>query len=112
MAPPQGIEPCSPVLETGTSPLNASGMDWAAGVEPTFWRPKRHVLPLDDAQAICLVWVAGFEPAAFRFQGGHSTGLSYTQITGIAQPASPLSDAGARSRNAAKHERLIQCATP
>ncbi len=31
-----------------------------------------------------MVWVRGFEPLASRFQGGHSTELSYTQTQGAA----------------------------
>lgn len=46
-----------------------------------------------------LVWVAGFEPAASRFQAGISTRLSYTQtesvrvagvaVEGVELPSSP-----------------------
>ena len=37
--------------------------------------------PYPERTSSEMVWVAGFEPAASRFQGGRSrTGLSYTQI--------------------------------
>jgi hypothetical protein len=77
-----GIEPRSASYEDAVLPLNDAALAAPAGLEPATLR-----IEADRANPVALrsgmVCVTGFEPATSRFQGGNSTGLSYTQI---AQP--------------------------
>ncbi len=61
LAEPSGIEPDFPVLETGTSPLNALAL-WCLDVGSNHGRPalQTGALPLSYPS---LVAMAGFEPA-------------------------------------------------
>ena len=78
MEPVRGIEPPSSSYESAALPLSYTGMEPQVGIAPISLAHKA------SASLLCfprhwLVCVRGFEPLASRFQGGNSTGLSYTQ---------------------------------